>query len=505
MKHAGLSADNSLIRVMKLRVAPTPVQEQLLLSYTGSVRAVYNILLYHTGTRYRQRQAELTYDIPDEQLTETVSCSVGGLTRFYMANRDVWVPWWAELPNQVAATAIKALACAYENFFTGKAKYPKYKKKPKSADANVTPVSFHDDECVWVGDGGRTSLLPLSRATRTELGHKKARTVSRVRVVKDSRAKRAHKLVSRGQAQVQEVTYSYTGGYWWVAVRMRVLPGHTSQPQRHPDLVHPDPEAVVGVDAAMGKTFMVLSEPVAGVTDSLGRVKAPQYLNRASKQLIAAQQTFSRCTPGSNRYRKALKRVQKLHGKVAAQRKNWHHQLALTLTERFKMVGYETLNLQGMAKKKKGFNFAKAVYEHGHYQFTQILGQHAPKRDSYTVAVSRWFPSSKTCSVCRVVKAKLLLSERMYDCDACGLHLHRDVNAAINLKHLAEQEMRNNSIRDAGEASRSKPSQHKEVSALPEVSVEATRPQTCNTTDIDLAGVLRGTTLLKSVSASTNV
>ena len=49
----------------------------------------------------------------------------------------------------------------------------------------------------------------------------------------------------------------------------------------------------------------------------------------------------------------------------------------------------------------------------------------------------RWYPSSKTCSGCGTVKAKLALSERTYRCDACGLALDRDVNAARNLLCLA--------------------------------------------------------------------
>ena len=52
----------------------------------------------------------------------------------------------------------------------------------------------------------------------------------------------------------------------------------------------------------------------------------------------------------------------------------------------------------------------------------------------------RWFPSSKTCSGCGVVKAKLRLSDRVYRCEACGLVLDRDLNAARNLAALVHRE-----------------------------------------------------------------
>jgi transposase len=54
------------------------------------------------------------------------------------------------------------------------------------------------------------------------------------------------------------------------------------------------------------------------------------------------------------------------------------------------------------------------------------------------VAADRFFPSSKTCSACGAVKAKLLLSERVFTCAACGLALDRDLNAALNLARLAQ-------------------------------------------------------------------
>ena len=55
------------------------------------------------------------------------------------------------------------------------------------------------------------------------------------------------------------------------------------------------------------------------------------------------------------------------------------------------------------------------------------------------VTADRWYPSSKTCSDCGVVKAKLRLSERTFTCDACGMSRDRDHNAARNLAALADE------------------------------------------------------------------
>jgi transposase len=49
-----------------------------------------------------------------------------------------------------------------------------------------------------------------------------------------------------------------------------------------------------------------------------------------------------------------------------------------------------------------------------------------------------FFASSKTCSGCGTVKAKLSLAERTFRCQACGLVLDRDQNAARNLAALVD-------------------------------------------------------------------
>ena len=66
-----------------------------------------------------------------------------------------------------------------------------------------------------------------------------------------------------------------------------------------------------------------------------------------------------------------------------------------------------------------------------------MLGYKTAWNGGRLVIADRFYPSSKTCSGCGAVKAKLALSERTYGCDACGLVMDRDLNAARNLLELA--------------------------------------------------------------------
>jgi putative transposase len=60
---------------------------------------------------------------------------------------------------------------------------------------------------------------------------------------------------------------------------------------------------------------------------------------------------------------------------------------------------------------------------------------------SVLVAADRFYPSSKTCSSCGAVKAKLRLADRIFTCDddACGHVQDRDLNAALNLARMAHR------------------------------------------------------------------
>ncbi|MFB6782050.1 zinc ribbon domain-containing protein [Streptomyces sp. NPDC056352] len=59
------------------------------------------------------------------------------------------------------------------------------------------------------------------------------------------------------------------------------------------------------------------------------------------------------------------------------------------------------------------------------------------RRGTRLVVADRRFPSSKTCSCCGAMEAKLPLSMHAFECDNCRLVLDRDANAGHNLVALA--------------------------------------------------------------------
>jgi len=82
---------------------------------------------------------------------------------------------------------------------------------------------------------------------------------------------------------------------------------------------------------------------------------------------------------------------------------------------------------------------ARAISDAGWGEIRRQLDYKTKRNGGRLIVADRWFASSKTCSGCGAVKAKLLLSERTYVCATCGLVTDRDENAALNLARYGEQ------------------------------------------------------------------
>jgi putative transposase len=123
-----------------------------------------------------------------------------------------------------------------------------------------------------------------------------------------------------------------------------------------------------------------------------------------------------------------------VHARVANVRADALHKATSALAQRYGTIVAEDLNVAGMARNRR---LAQAIYDAGFGQALRMLDYKTARNGGRLIKAGRWFPSSRTCSGCGVVKAKLTLSERTYVCGACGLVLDRDVNAAVNLLKLA--------------------------------------------------------------------
>ena len=118
---------------------------------------------------------------------------------------------------------------------------------------------------------------------------------------------------------------------------------------------------------------------------------------------------------------------------MALIRRHLLHQVSSWLVRNCTTVVLEDLNVAGMMRNH---HLAKSISDAGMGELRRQVTYKAEWYGVNLVIASRFFASSKTCSGCGQVKETLMLSERTYNCEHCGLVIDRDLNAAINLAKL---------------------------------------------------------------------
>jgi putative transposase len=217
-------------------------------------------------------------------------------------------------------------------------------------------------------------------------------------------------------ARILSATVSEQAGHWYVSVQVE-------QEQAVPVNTGP----VVGVDLGV-KTLATLSDGTAEPN--------PRHLKQCLRKIKRVQRAVTRKRKGSHNRRKAVRKLAALHCTIARQRANTLHQLTSRLAKTKSVIVIEDLNVAGMLKNH---HLAQAISDVGFAEFRRQLLYKSLWYSSRVVVVSRWEPSSKTCSACGWVDADLVLSDRVFQCQnsLCGRVLGRDLNAAINLAELA--------------------------------------------------------------------
>jgi putative transposase len=189
-------------------------------------------------------------------------------------------------------------------------------------------------------------------------------------------------------------------------------------------------KGIVGVDLGI-KTLATLSDgtifPSIKPYRRLKR-KLKMLQRKASKKYVAGAETQS------NNYKKAVADVVKLHQTIANQRKDYTHKLTTYLAKNHSEVVIETLNIKGMSKNHR---LASAILDGGFFEFSRQMEYKSEWYGSVLTKVGMFYPSSKTCSCCGHKKEKLLLNERIFNCENCGLSIDRDLNASLNLEKQA--------------------------------------------------------------------
>ncbi|MFE5701258.1 RNA-guided endonuclease InsQ/TnpB family protein [Rhodococcus koreensis] len=295
--------------------------------------------------------------------------------------RDAETEWLAEPSKGPLQESLRQLQGAFERFWRTQAGYPQFKRKGRSKDS-----ATYFSNC-FTYRGGQVRL-----------------------------AKQSEPLDIRWSRPLPEG-----------AVPSQVTVSRNARGQYHISILvedtiaeAPSTDRVVGLDAGITSLY----------TLSTGeKIPNPRHERTDRERLAKAQRMLARKEKGSRNRAKARLKVAKIHGRIADRRRDYLHKLSTRLVRENQVIAVEDLSVRNMVKNR---SLSRAISDAGWSEFRSMLEYKAEWYGRRVVAVDRFHPSSKTCSVCGEVAGAMPLDVREWTC-RCGVVHDRDVNAARNI------------------------------------------------------------------------
>lgn len=177
--------------------------------------------------------------------------------------------------------------------------------------------------------------------------------------------------------------------------------------------------ASVGIDFGL-KTYLTLSDGT--------KIENPLFMKAGLNELRRKSRALSRCQKGSHHRHERRRELERCHESVRNRRDDWQWKTCHELCRRYGTICIEDLGLLGMTRL-----WGRKVNDLAFSSFVQKLEHVASKYGTEVVKVDRYYPSSKTCSVCQYVNERLTLGDREWVCPHCGTIHDRDLNASVNI------------------------------------------------------------------------
>lgn len=363
-----------MFKSYKYRLLPTEDQKAQLNGLFGACRFVFNLALEVKIRAWESGRVNISaYDLM-KQLTEL---------------RNTECAWLKKLPLRPLQASIANLDTAYKKFFKGGG-FPNYKKRDGRQSARFVKEVRLVDNNVLIPKIGAINFIE-------------------------------HRPLPNGELRTVTLSKLPSGTYF-VSILLNDNIGI-------PPKKKIEEESAVGIDLGL-KSFAILSDNTV-----FGN---PRYLKEQLKRLRVEQRKLQRrfkkgAKEQSKGYQKQKLAVAKLHEKVANKRKDFLHKTSTAITKQYDTICIETLNVSGL---QKNGNLSKAISDVSWSEFSRMLQYKSEWSGKNLVKIGRFQPSSKMCSKCGLVNNSLSLSDRTWDCNGCGEHLDRDLNAAINIKNF---------------------------------------------------------------------
>ena len=189
----------------------------------------------------------------------------------------------------------------------------------------------------------------------------------------------------------------------------------------------PVSELEVGIDVGISH-FAALSDGTF--------VPNPRFYENGQAELRRAQRKVSRRHKSSNRRRKAVILLRKVHERIANKRLDFLHKHSTAIVQKFGLIAIEDLNVAGMSKS----NLAKQILDASWSTWRRLLFYKAEWAGRTKVAVPPQY-TSQECDECEFIHKDNRKSQAEFECIACGHKDNADTNGSKRILARARKQL----------------------------------------------------------------
>ncbi|WP_041237608.1 RNA-guided endonuclease InsQ/TnpB family protein [Gloeothece citriformis] len=371
------------------RLYPNKAQNDKLHYWRKLHCLLYNACVYHRKTEYKKFGKSVNYFDQQNCLPEFKKC---------------WTEY-LELGSHALQATVKRVDFAFQRFFKLKLGYPRFK-----SSRHYKGWTYPEQAGWKIESSGHHGFLNISKLGRIKIRGK-----------------------ARDWGIPNTCTIMFKQGKWFASITVECNP------------IRPTTNT-----GAIGLDFG-LNHAVADSNENF--IENPRFLKVAQEKIKkAAKKARRKRNPkrgvrASRRWKKAARKVGKIQSKVARQRQDWQHKVAVEIVSRNSFIATEKLTLKGMTKKakkgskrkkqKSGLN--KSILDVGIGNLKALIKEKVTDAGGFYIEVpTTKVKPSQTCSNCGHQKKKTL-AERIHVCERCNFTCNRDTNAAKVMLNYAKR------------------------------------------------------------------
>ena len=369
-----------MLKGYKYEILPSEEQKVLIQKTIGCNRLVYNLCLDHKIKVYEKKNKSLSRNDINKYITKL--------------KRNEKYSFLNEVDSLSLQATSDSLHQAFQKFFKGQSRYPKFHSKHSSKQSYTTKCVNNNIKIFF-----KKNIVAIPK-----LGKLNA------------------KLYRRFKGNVKQATISFENNRYWVSFCVDV-----KEPKKLPITTQ-----CCGIDLGI-KDFATIynKEKVDG--KHFSKIENPKHLSKSRNRLKKLQKDLSRKQKGSNNYEKSRKKLNKKHFKIRNQRKDFLHKLSKHLIDENQVICIEDLQVKEMINNAPS-KVRDSISDVGFRMFRSMLEYKCNWYGRQLVIVPSNFASSQICWKCGTKNPNVKdLTIRKWTCHHCGCKHDRDKNASRNI------------------------------------------------------------------------